>query len=59
MKILVLQHISCETPGFIKDLMIKDGAELTTIQLDEGETIPQNLSSFDVKIIISLKLPLE
>ena len=47
MKILVLQHISCETPGFIKDLMIKDGIELTTIQLDEGGTIPQNLSSFD------------
>ena len=47
MKILVLQHISCETPGFIKDLMIKDGIELTTIQLDEGGTIPQNLSLFD------------
>ena len=31
---------------FIKDLMIKDGAELTTIQLDEGGTIPP-LSSFD------------
>jgi GMP synthase-like glutamine amidotransferase len=27
--------------------MIKDGAELTTIELDEGETIPNDLSTFD------------
>ena len=47
MKILVLQHIKIEDPGFIKDLMIKDGAELTTIELDEGEKIPTDLSKFD------------
>ena len=47
MRILILQHIKIEDPGFIKDLMIKDGAELTTIELDEGEKIPSNLSKFD------------
>ena len=47
MKILVLQHIKIEDPGYIKDLMIKDGAELTTIELDEGEKIPTDLSKFD------------
>ena len=47
MKILVLQHIACETPGYIKDLMIEDGVEITTIQLDEGEKIPKNLNLFD------------
>ena len=47
MKILILQHIKIEDPGFIKDLMIKDGAELTTIELDEGEKIPKDLSTFD------------
>jgi len=47
MKILVLQHIKIEDPGFIKDLMIKDEAELTTIELDEGEKIPTDLSKFD------------
>jgi len=47
MKILILQHIKIEDPGFIKDLMIKDGAELTTIELDEGEKIPTDLSKFD------------
>jgi len=47
MRVLVLQHIKIEDPGFIKDLMIKDGAELTTIELDEGEKIPKDLSKFD------------
>ena len=47
MKILILQHIKIEDPGFIKDLMIKEGVELTTIELDEGEKIPTDLSKFD------------
>ena len=47
MKILVLQHIKIEDPGIIKDLMITDGVELTTIELDEGEKIPTDLSKFD------------
>ena len=47
MKIIVLQHIACETPGYIKDLMIKDGVEITTIQLDEGDRIPDDLSDYD------------
>ena len=47
MRVLILQHIKIEDPGFIKDLMIKDGAELTTIELDEGEKIPTDLSKFD------------
>ena len=47
MRILILQHIKIEDPGFIKDLMIKDGAELTTVELDEGEKIPKDLTQFD------------
>ena len=37
MKILILQHIECETPGYIKDLMVADGFDLTTVELDVGE----------------------
>ena len=47
MKILILQHINIEDPGYIKDLMIKDNWELTTIELDQGEKIPCNLKQFD------------
>ena len=47
MKIIILQHINIEDPGYIKDLMVNDGAELTTIELDEGQKIPSDLSKFD------------
>ena len=47
MEIIILQHIKIEDPGHIKDLMISDGAKLTTIELDEGEHIPDDLTKFD------------
>ena len=47
MKIIILQHIKIEDPGYIKDLMLADGVNLTTIELDEGEKIPKNLNEFD------------
>ena len=47
MEIIILQHIKVEDPGYIKDLMLLDGVNLTTIELDEGEKIPKNLSKFD------------
>ena len=47
MEVIVLQHIKIEDPGYIKDLMIKDEVNITTIELDEGEIIPKDLSKFD------------
>jgi len=47
MEIIVLQHIKIEDPGFIKDLMISEGVNLTTIELDEGEKIPKDINKFD------------
>ena len=47
MNIIILQHIKVEDPGFIKDLMLADGFNLTTIELDEGEKIPNDLTKFD------------
>ena len=46
-KIIILQHIDIETPGYILDLMKKDNLNLTKIQLDEGEKIPNNIEEFD------------
>lgn len=48
--ILVLQHIAIEDPGHIKDLMDADGWQLTQIELDEGETIPDDLSGYDAML---------
>jgi len=47
MKIIVLQHIKIEDPGYIKDLMLNDNVDLKTIELDGGETIPKDLSIYD------------
>ena len=47
MKILILQHIECETPGYIKDLMINDGFDLTTVELDAEEKIPDDTKQYD------------
>ena len=50
MKAIVLQHIKIEDPGYIKDLMLADGWNLTTIELDEGDKIPKNLNEFDAML---------
>ena len=50
MKFLSLQHIAIEDPGTFKDFLLKDGHSLTTIQLDEGDTIPSNLDEFDAML---------
>jgi len=47
MEIIVLQHIKVEDPGYIKNLMLSEGVNLTTIELDEGEKIPNDLKKFD------------
>ena len=47
MNVIVLQHINIEDPGYIKDLMISEGVKLTTVELDEGQKIPSDLSKFD------------
>jgi GMP synthase-like glutamine amidotransferase len=47
MEVIVLQHIKIEDPGYIKDLMLADNIKLTTVELDEGEKIPDDLSKFD------------
>ena len=52
--IIVLQHIKIEDPGYIKDLIISDGINLTTIELDEGEKIPEDLDKFDAMFCICL-----
>ena len=50
MKFLSLQHIAIEDPGTFKDFLLEDGHSLTTIQLDEGDSIPSNLDEFDAML---------
>ena len=45
-RILVFQHLAIEHPGIFRNFFKEDSYKVTTIELDEGESIP-NLSSFD------------
>ncbi len=51
-QILVLQHIAIEDPGYVKDLMDADGWSLTQIELDEGETIPEDTRNYDALLVM-------
>lgn len=46
MKLLVLQHISCEPPGAYEDELLAWGGELVRVEVDEGQPIP-GLDGFD------------
>jgi len=50
MEIIVLQHIEVEDPGHIKDLMLIDDFNITTVELNKGEKIPNNLNKFDAML---------
>ncbi|HEY3324413.1 MAG TPA: gamma-glutamyl-gamma-aminobutyrate hydrolase family protein [Planctomycetota bacterium] len=45
-KVLVLQHVACETPGIIADALESAGLSIKTIRCDKGERIPRSLSKF-------------
>ena len=51
MKFVVLQHIDIEHPGIFREFMKKDAIEIDTIELDEGEKIP-NLDPYDAMIVM-------
>jgi GMP synthase-like glutamine amidotransferase len=40
MRALVLQHIACEPPGAFEEVLVKRGATIHRVELDEGETLP-------------------
>lgn len=51
MKILIFQHLACETAGIFTELWTTDGHELQVIALDEGDAIPP-LDSYDLLAVM-------
>jgi len=51
MKILVLQHVVNEHPGVFRDFLRQDGFSWDTIELDEGQEIP-DLEPYDFMIVM-------
>jgi GMP synthase-like glutamine amidotransferase len=51
MKIIVLQHVRVEHPGIFREFMRSDGLDWDTIELDEGQSIP-DLESYDLMMVM-------
>jgi GMP synthase-like glutamine amidotransferase len=51
MKLIVLQHLSVEHPGVFRDFLKEDRVTLETVEIDEGETIP-DLDGFDAMMVM-------
>ncbi|MBV9309615.1 MAG: hypothetical protein JOZ73_02220 [Solirubrobacterales bacterium] len=41
-QVLVLQHIACEPPGVYEDVLREHGARLRRVELDEGDSLPDD-----------------
>jgi GMP synthase-like glutamine amidotransferase len=50
-EVLVLQHLAAEDPGGLGTLLVDAGMRLTTVELDEGEKIP-DLEAFDLLLVM-------
>ena len=46
MRVLVLQHIACESPGVYEDVLRERGDEVLRVELDDGEPLPPR-AAFD------------
>ncbi len=50
-EVLVFQHLAAEDPGALGTLLVGAGMRLTTVELDEGEEIP-DLEGFDLLLVM-------
>jgi GMP synthase-like glutamine amidotransferase len=50
-QVLVLQHLSVEHPGSVGARLRQAGADLRTVELDHGETVP-DLDPFDLLVVM-------
>jgi GMP synthase-like glutamine amidotransferase len=50
-RVLVFQHLSCEHPGSLGTLLRAAGMSLHTVELDEGQVIP-DLQDFDLMVVM-------
>jgi len=51
MNVIVLQHVAVEHPGVLRDFFREDGLRVHTVELDEGEPIP-DLEPFDLMVVM-------
>jgi GMP synthase-like glutamine amidotransferase len=39
-KVIILQHISCEPPGIYEDILMENGASTHRVEIDQGDELP-------------------
>ena len=52
MKFLVFQHLDVEHPGIFRDFWRERGIAYDAVELDEGEAIPDDFSSYDALVVM-------
>ncbi len=50
--ILVLKHIAIEGPGIIEEYFIQEGYSLHTVELGQGERLPESLQGIEAVVIL-------
>jgi GMP synthase-like glutamine amidotransferase len=50
MQVVVFQHLSCEHPGIWREFLREDGADVATVELDQGDAIP-SLTGADALLV--------
>lgn len=50
--LLVFQHIGCETPGILLDLLEAQQRPVETVRLYEGDRVPDNLSPYSGLVVM-------
>jgi GMP synthase-like glutamine amidotransferase len=51
LRVLVFQHESDDGPGYLGEALLKRGAELDIVRLDEGESVP-DVSPYDMLLVM-------
>jgi len=52
MRFLVFQHLAVEHPGILRDYWREEGIEWDAIELDEGDQIPVEFSTYDALVVM-------
>ena len=51
-RVIVLQHMDREGPGYIADLCRARGLRVSVVRLDEGATVPSSLGPGDALVVM-------
>ena len=51
MKVLIVQHVECEGPGYLEDFLYERQIDFRIIRMHEGDNLP-NVNDFDALIVL-------